>query len=109
MCLRPLLSNNKDSEHNTRHALTSRSCHLTELQTEGVLAFLMQRKRAKMPAVLNPCVKKKCPLKPGLTHHEKTEASFYACFGAKCQKDIPRERNALKCTDNSPVKNCFKG
>ena len=25
----------------------------------------------------------KRPLKSGLTHHEKTEGSFYACFGAK--------------------------
>ena len=26
---------------------------------------------------------RKRPVKPGLTHHEKTDASLYACFGAK--------------------------
>ena len=50
---------------------------------------------------------RKRPLNPGLMHHEKTDASFYACSGAKrlffkFQKDISNERNALNRTDNNP-------
>ena len=35
MCLGPLLSNNKDLEHNTWHTLTSRSYHLSAWSTSG--------------------------------------------------------------------------
>ena len=67
------------------------------------------KKMGKNAYSLTPDASRKRPVKPGLTHHEKMDASFYACFGAKrffffskFLKDIPNERNALNCTDNSP-------
>ena len=49
----------------------------------------------------------KMPIEIGNEDHEKTEASFYACFGAtrfffQIPENIPKERNALNSTDKSP-------